>query len=243
MPANARHILVDTEERCLQLKAEIEAGADFAEVAKRDSSCPSGKTGGDLGTFHPGQMVPEFDQAVFTGEVNTLLGPVKTQFGYHLIEVTKRWETAPASDNDATGLDQALMNLRQDMSDATKQSQFYDLFLNTTFCVPILDPQELEGEVTLEEGQILPLIVAAEGNDYLMIFDSSARLKAWAGENAKWVEVPGHVIAATTMPPLHIAMNVATECSKQFLPDEIAWLREVVERCNQAGAEQGQPTA
>lgn len=238
MPASARHILVDTEESCLQLKAEIEAGADFAEVAKRASSCPSGQAGGDLGTFHPGQMVPEFDQAVFNGEVNTLLGPVKTQFGYHLIEVTKRWETAPASDNENTGLDQALTILRQDMSDSTSQSKFYDLFLNTTFCVPILDPQELEDGVKLEEGQILPLIVAAEGNDYLMIFDSAERLKGWAGENTQWVEVPGHIIATTTMPPLHIAMNVGTDFSKQFLPDEITWLREVVERCNQADAEE-----
>lgn len=240
MPANARHILVDTEESCLQLKAEIEAGADFAEVAKRASSCPSGKRGGDLGTFNPGQMVPEFDQAVFSSEVNTLLGPVKTQFGYHLIEVTKRWEQEPASAQGESELDKALVALRQDMSDATSQSKFYDLFLNTTFCVPTLDPKEVKGDVKVEEDQILPLIIDADGQDYLMIFDSEERLKNWAGKEAQSVKVPGYVLAATTMPPLHIAMNVATEYSKQFLPDEIAWLREVVERCNQAGAEQGQ---
>ncbi len=91
MPATARHILVDTEALCLQLKAEIEAGADFADVAKRRSSCPSRMRGGDLGAFRPGEMVAEFDQAVFTGELHTLLGPVKTRFGYHLIEVTSRW--------------------------------------------------------------------------------------------------------------------------------------------------------
>lgn len=89
--ANARHILVNTEAECLKLKAEIEAGADFAAIAKQHSSCPSGRSGGDLGTFGPGQMVKEFDQAVFTGEVNKVLGPIKTQFGYHLLEVTKRW--------------------------------------------------------------------------------------------------------------------------------------------------------
>jgi len=91
MPASARHILVDTEALCLQLKSEIEAGADFAEVAKRASACPSRLRGGDLGAFRPGQMVKEFDEAVFSGELNTLLGPVQTQFGYHLIEVTSRW--------------------------------------------------------------------------------------------------------------------------------------------------------
>lgn len=91
MPATARHILVDTEALCLQLKAEIEAGADFAEVAKRTSSCPSRARGGDLGTFRPGEMVAEFDQVVFSAELNKVIGPVKTQFGYHLIEVTNRW--------------------------------------------------------------------------------------------------------------------------------------------------------
>lgn len=89
--ANARHILVDTEEECLQLKKQIEEGADFGEVAKLNSACPSRMRGGDLGTFAQGQMVPEFDQMVFSGELNKVLGPVKTQFGYHLIEITKRW--------------------------------------------------------------------------------------------------------------------------------------------------------
>jgi peptidyl-prolyl cis-trans isomerase C len=89
--ANARHILVDTEEKCLKLKAEIEAGADFAEVAKKNSTCPSRMRGGDLGTFSQGQMVREFDEVVFSGELNKVLGPVKTQFGYHLLLVTKRW--------------------------------------------------------------------------------------------------------------------------------------------------------
>ncbi|MRR06841.1 MAG: peptidylprolyl isomerase [Deltaproteobacteria bacterium] len=89
--ATARHILVSTEAECLQLKAEIEAGADFAEVARKNSSCPSRMQGGDLGAFVPGQMVREFDEVVFSGEINKVLGPVRTQFGYHLIEITKRW--------------------------------------------------------------------------------------------------------------------------------------------------------
>lgn len=88
--ATARHILVDSEEQCLQLKNEIEAGADFADIAKKHSSCPSGANGGDLGSFGPGQMVPEFDKVVFSADVNTVQGPVQTQFGYHLLEVTSR---------------------------------------------------------------------------------------------------------------------------------------------------------
>jgi len=89
--ATARHILVATEEECLKLKAEIEAGADFAQVALQHSSCPSRMQGGDLGAFVPGQMVREFDEVVFSGEINKVLGPVRTMFGYHLIEITKRW--------------------------------------------------------------------------------------------------------------------------------------------------------
>ena len=88
--ASARHILVDSESKCQELKTQIESGTDFAELAKTHSSCPSGKNGGELGTFAPGQMVPEFDQVVFSAEVNKVQGPVKTQFGYHLLEVTSR---------------------------------------------------------------------------------------------------------------------------------------------------------
>ncbi len=88
--ASARHILVDTEEQCIQLKERIEAGEDFAEIAREYSSCPSKAQGGDLGQFGPGMMVKEFDEVVFSADVNTLQGPVKTQFGYHLLEVTSR---------------------------------------------------------------------------------------------------------------------------------------------------------
>ncbi|MES0371985.1 MAG: peptidylprolyl isomerase [Mariprofundaceae bacterium] len=88
--ATARHILVNTEEKCNELKAAIEGGEDFADVAKENSSCPSGQQGGDLGEFGPGMMVKEFDEVVFSADVNTVQGPVQTQFGYHLLEVTSR---------------------------------------------------------------------------------------------------------------------------------------------------------
>ena len=88
--ATARHILVDSEEQCQTIKDEIEGGADFSALAQKHSSCPSGKKGGDLGEFSPGMMVPEFDAVVFSADVDTVQGPVKTQFGYHLLEVTSR---------------------------------------------------------------------------------------------------------------------------------------------------------
>jgi peptidyl-prolyl cis-trans isomerase C len=88
--ASARHILVASKEECENLKTRIEAGADFAAVAKEHSLCPSKNQGGALGEFGPGQMVKEFDEVVFTGEIGKVLGPVQTQFGYHLLEVTSR---------------------------------------------------------------------------------------------------------------------------------------------------------
>ena len=88
--ASARHILVATMEECENIKKQIEDGSDFAELARAHSQCPSGQQGGALGEFSEGQMVPEFDQVVFNEEVGKVHGPVKTQFGYHLLEITAR---------------------------------------------------------------------------------------------------------------------------------------------------------
>tara|TARA_B100001971_G_C18262904_1_gene588764 strand:- start:348 stop:629 length:282 start_codon:yes stop_codon:yes gene_type:complete len=90
--ARARHILVPTKDACDDLKTKIEDGTDFVEVAKEYSQCPSSAQGGDLGEFSPGQMVKEFDDIVFSAELGKVHGPVKTQFGYHLIEITNRIE-------------------------------------------------------------------------------------------------------------------------------------------------------
>jgi peptidyl-prolyl cis-trans isomerase C len=88
--AAASHILVKTEEECSNIKKQIEEGSDFAQMAKEHSQCPSGQRGGDLGKFSPGQMVREFDEVVFSEEVGKVHGPIKTQFGYHLIKITSR---------------------------------------------------------------------------------------------------------------------------------------------------------
>ncbi|MEL6430328.1 MAG: peptidylprolyl isomerase [Planctomycetota bacterium] len=88
--ASARHILVPSEDQANDLKTQIQGGADFAEMAKTHSQCPSGARGGDLGEFGPGQMVKEFDTVVFNESVGDVHGPVKTQFGFHLIEITAR---------------------------------------------------------------------------------------------------------------------------------------------------------
>jgi peptidyl-prolyl cis-trans isomerase C len=90
MKARARHILVPTQEACDALKTRIDAGEEFATLAAEHSQCPSGKKGGDLGEFEPGQMVREFDQVVFAKNVGEVHGPIKTEFGYHLVEIVSR---------------------------------------------------------------------------------------------------------------------------------------------------------
>lgn len=90
--AKAKHILVDTEEEAKNIAKEIENGKSFEDAAKEYSKCPSNASGGDLGSFGRGQMVPEFDAVVFTTEIGKVSEPVKTQFGYHLIKVEERTE-------------------------------------------------------------------------------------------------------------------------------------------------------
>lgn len=89
--AAARHILVKTEQEARDLKGKIDGGEDFGALAKKHSLCPSGKSGGSLGTFSKGDMVPEFDRVVFGDlALGVTSEPVKTQFGFHLIQVTQR---------------------------------------------------------------------------------------------------------------------------------------------------------
>lgn len=85
--ASASHILVDSEEKAKKVKEQIDQGLEFAQAAKEYSSCPSASRGGDLGVFGPGQMVPEFDKVVFSLKKGEISDPVKTQFGYHIIEL------------------------------------------------------------------------------------------------------------------------------------------------------------
>lgn len=88
--ASAVHILVKTEKQALELKKQLDKGADFAMLAKKHSICPSKKKGGDLGEFKRGQMVKAFDDVVFKKPILTLHGPVKTKFGFHLIKTIYR---------------------------------------------------------------------------------------------------------------------------------------------------------
>jgi peptidyl-prolyl cis-trans isomerase C len=86
----ACHILVENEKKAKEVQEKLDKGMNFAEAARKYSSCPSSRSGGDLGWFGKGQMVPEFEKAAFEGEKGKILGPVKTRFGYHLIKVVDR---------------------------------------------------------------------------------------------------------------------------------------------------------
>jgi peptidyl-prolyl cis-trans isomerase C len=97
---NAAHILVETEEEAVAIKAEIDGGADFGEIALAKSTGPSGPNGGDLGWFEKGMMVPEFEAAVLALEPGQVSGPVQTQFGWHIIKMNeKRLKDAPTLDD------------------------------------------------------------------------------------------------------------------------------------------------
>lgn len=90
--ANASHILVSEEDKAREIYEKVKDGEDFETLAKKNSTCPSKEKGGDLGTFTRGQMVKEFEDAVFENEVGTVIEPVKTQFGYHIIKINEKNE-------------------------------------------------------------------------------------------------------------------------------------------------------
>ncbi len=86
MKIKARHILVEQEFEASDLIKKLDEGAKFEDLAQKFSKCPSRARGGDLGEFGKGRMVPTFEEAAFALQVNEVSKPVRTQFGYHLIQ-------------------------------------------------------------------------------------------------------------------------------------------------------------
>ena len=123
---NASHILVDSEDKANELLAAINAGEiTFEDAAKQNSSCPSSANGGNLGDFGRGQMVPEFDTACFEMEIGEVRGPVKTQFGYHLIRLNAKNAAEPLSYNDVRA--QLYEQLTREKQQAAYQSKINQL--------------------------------------------------------------------------------------------------------------------
>lgn len=106
---NASHILVATKEEAERLKADIDGGADFAEVARANSTDGAAANGGSLGWFGKGMMVKDFEDAVVAMKPGEVAGPIQTQFGWHLVKLNEtRISTAPSLDDVRDGLAQRL---------------------------------------------------------------------------------------------------------------------------------------
>lgn len=118
----AKHILVDEEEKCKEILSAIENGETAFEIAAQEhSNCPSGSKGGDLGAFGKGQMVKEFEDAAFTAEIGAIVGPVKTQFGYHLIKVEEKKEAEETPFEEVkTTIQRTLLQKKQNEAYAAK---------------------------------------------------------------------------------------------------------------------------
>jgi peptidyl-prolyl cis-trans isomerase C len=143
--ACTRHILLETEEDANDVVSELDGGADFAALAEERSTGPSGPRGGDLGCLTPGQTVPAFNDAAFSAEVDEVVGPVETQFGFHVILVYER------SDATVAPLEQVEENIRQQLRGEVLDDTIQSL----------RDDAEVEifaenlGELTLPEPEVM----------------------------------------------------------------------------------------
>ena len=128
---SAKHILVNEEEVCAAILAAINNGEKtFEDAAKESSTCPSGERGGDLGEFGKGQMVKEFEDAAFSAEVGAVVGPVKTQFGYHLIKVEKKNEASVvAFDEVKDQINATLVQQKQNQAYKSKLDELADKYI------------------------------------------------------------------------------------------------------------------
>ena len=124
-----------------------------------------------------------------------------------------------------TELDDAI---KLGFEDPKKQHLFYDLFLNSIFYIPVVE----EGDETKHEEGALPLLVEANEKIYLMLFDTRKKLTDWANEEAKYIPVQGHAIAELSSTNIYWALNYGTELQKFFDPDEIKWLKDIVQNAN-----------
>lgn len=144
---NASHLLVETEEEAIAAKERIDGGEDFAEVTKEVSTGPSGPNGGSLGWFGAGQMVTEFEDAVMNMTVGEVVGPIETQFGFHVITLLEtRVKEAPT-------LDEVRAELAGTIQEAAIQERLEELTANIEVVRPedgAFDPELLNNLDLLE---------------------------------------------------------------------------------------------
>ncbi|MBW6511827.1 MAG: SseB family protein [Desulfuromonadaceae bacterium] len=137
-----------------------------------------------------------------------------------------------------TELDLALDALRNDVDNTENQGKFYTLFLNTNFYVPSISDEVPVAGTDVNREIAMPLIVDADGIDYLMLFDTEERLETWAEQKVPFLRAPGHHLVNSTPDNFYWAMNYTTDYGKQFVPDEIAWLKRMIseQRAEEPGA-------
>ena len=129
----ASHILVETEKKARHLLALLDGGTDFSSLAIEHSTGPSGPNGGDLGWFGNGQMVAPFESAVIAMEIGTYSGPVKTQFGYHLIFLNNRRETSPPSFEDVRD------EIEVEIQNVAVETHLRGLMANADVVMPVVE--------------------------------------------------------------------------------------------------------
>lgn len=147
---HARHILVEDEDEANDLKAQLDDGADFAELAEENSTDGSAASGGDLGFFTEGRMVPEFDEVAFSLDVDEISDPVQSEFGYHIIQVLERRDSYEdyADDIEDMLIQQKSKSSTDVFSDLVKES---DIKIEDSRFEDLLTPFEQTEEEPSEE--------------------------------------------------------------------------------------------
>lgn len=120
--------------------------------------------------------------------------------------------------------------LDQCIKQQAEGNSYYDLVLNSNFYIPI---HEKESDSAADDDQVTPVILEADGKPYMMLFDTEERLHNWADEAVKFIVLPGHAVVEVSTPELYWALNIGTDFQKEFVPEEISWLKDVVTRCQQ----------
>lgn len=134
-----------------------------------------------------------------------------------------------------TPLDQALKTLYDNPKEQANIHAFYELFLNSLFFVPAYDEETQSVAKEAGEDDLLPLVMQADGKNYMVMFDQEERAADWAEETVHCLSLPGYMIAEMSPDDLHWGLNVGTEYEKIFASEEIAWLKEVVRNSRPEG--------
>jgi hypothetical protein len=123
--------------------------------------------------------------------------------------------------------------LDQCIKEEAEQNSYYDLVLNSNFYIPILED---DPELAADDDLVTPVVLEADGKPYMMLFDSEEKLRGWADEIVKFIVLPGHSVVEISTPELYWALNIGTDFQKEFVPEEINWLKDVVRQCQAEAA-------